>query len=251
MSSFEEQVDGIVRAVLARLADADGAPPAMHPAVRADATATAPMPATNGAQTRESGAERELVIDSPVVSAAALDGKLAGVRRVLIRPRAVLTPSARDLLRGWGVAIATLVAPAGEARPGRPLVLATAETDFDTAWLIRLLARKGVRSEPIARSGLVSAMGELAERVRMNGELGLMLCDCAAAAICLGNRHKGVRAVWGADRAATAKAARAVGANLLAIEPAGKGPFEIVQIVESFLAAGGGACPERFITQLD
>jgi hypothetical protein len=76
------QVESIVREVLAELLG------------RADRT----TPETAG---------RELVLTEKVVSAKEIERRLEGVTRVVIVRGAVVTPSARDLLRSRSIPIAT------------------------------------------------------------------------------------------------------------------------------------------------
>jgi hypothetical protein len=46
---------------------------------------------------------KDLVVDESVISLATLEGRLCGVRRVVIEERAVITPAARDELNDQGI----------------------------------------------------------------------------------------------------------------------------------------------------
>jgi hypothetical protein len=81
------QVESIVREVLAELLS------------RAERT----MPQTAGPETAGS----ELVLTEKVVSAKEIERRLEGVTRVVIVRGAVITPSARDLLRSRSITIAS------------------------------------------------------------------------------------------------------------------------------------------------
>jgi hypothetical protein len=68
--------------------------------------------------------------------------------------------------------------------------------------------------------------------------------------MCLANRQRGVRAVSGADAAAVAAAATAVGANLLVVDPAAAGFFQLKQMAAEFCRGGVRACPAVFRDRL-
>src|SRR5690349_4917540 len=48
----------------------------------------------------------ELYVPAQVVSLARLEGRLAGVTRIVVRPGAIITPAVRDELRARRIAIA-------------------------------------------------------------------------------------------------------------------------------------------------
>ena len=85
-------------------------------------------------------------------------------------------------------------------------------------------------------------MRELAEQVVLGGSKGLLFTDKPAAAVCLANRTRGVRAVaaHGVDDVETDAAS--VAANLLVIRPAGRSTWEQLQMTKTFLASRA-ACP--------
>lgn len=47
--------------------------------------------------------DRDLVLEDHVVALAKLNGRLANVRRVVVKPRAVVTPAVKDELKEKGV----------------------------------------------------------------------------------------------------------------------------------------------------
>src|SRR6478735_7831246 len=106
MNVTPADIERIVREVLGRLA----------PTVRA-----APA-ATNGSTALAPAGS--LVLAGKVVTTADLDGRLDGVTTLLLAPRAVVTPAARDLLRQRGVTVAShLPAVTKSNKPSTPLVL--------------------------------------------------------------------------------------------------------------------------------
>jgi hypothetical protein len=71
-----------------------------------------------------------------------------------------------------------------------------------------------------------------------------------AAALCLANRHPGVRAVRATDIPSTAATAAAVGANLLVANPAECTFFQLKQMLSEFCRGGVRECPEVFKERL-
>ncbi|MGD9723968.1 MAG: hypothetical protein AB7O59_20330 [Pirellulales bacterium] len=66
---------------------------------------------------REStAADGELLITAKVISTRELEHKLKGVTRLVVTRGAVLTPSARDMLREHRISMATAVADESDAR---------------------------------------------------------------------------------------------------------------------------------------
>ncbi len=108
MQEFQDIPDSatlerIVREVLAALgAEAGGSDgtaqdraPAQAPASPKAASAVPAAPQARIVSSREG----ELAIPERVVTATLLEDRLQGIRRLLVRPGAILTPAARDLLR--------------------------------------------------------------------------------------------------------------------------------------------------------
>lgn len=236
-------IDLIVREVLKRLAQmTDGAAPTktVHsvPSTNGQEKITAPQapvaPKPQGV----------LVISDRVVTTAQLQGKLDGIQRVQVVPRAVITPAVRDLLRDRKIEL-QFVEPAATAAAasGPLLVVGVAETSFSPAAVLRNLSQGGVRLEQLARTGLDVVAAELAEQVRLGGSLGVLVTEQTHAALCLANRHAGVRAAWGGCVKGVEKAKQAIGANVLVVSPKGKSTAELEQMLQAFVRAGVPACP--------
>lgn len=221
------KIERIVQAVLDRLAPAPVAP--------------APPPVSGAA----------LTLASLVVTRKDVEGRLDGVQSLALAPRAVVTPSARDYLRERGV---TLVRAAGAATPaaGRvSLSLGVAETACNPAALLEALASQGVEIEQLARTGLANVVFELADQAALGGRSALLLTDDSPAALVLANRRRGVRAVAAGDPLAVGRAIASIGCNFLVVEPAGRGLFQLRQIVLAFVRGGPRACPAAYRQRLD
>lgn len=231
MSDGQLDVDRIVREVLARL-----------PLATSGNGTAAMRPAAPGSSDTPSSTS-ELVLAQRVVTLDVLAGRLQGVRRLGVLPRAVITPAARDYLRQQGVTIG-YVQRHEAAESTSPLVIGTAESDVEPSLLLDSRWESPIQYEQIARAGLVVVVDELTERVARDGRLGVLLTDAGAAAVCLANRRGGVRAILATGTTAVARARASIAANLLVIEPAGRNRYEIRQMLKTFTASGNYACSE-------
>ncbi|MBI2827470.1 MAG: hypothetical protein HYX69_22575 [Planctomycetia bacterium] len=229
----EVDVEGIVREVLARLR-------------RGGAAETPSSDAQPGNNNTSDGhtATDCLTLTDKLVTLATLENRLSGVRRVVLRRGAVVTPSARDALAERGVAV---LHAAGAARGDASLVLGVADLDaaavrFDPAAFATALAREGIEVERLAETGLASVVAELADHVERSGRLAVLLTGRPEAAACLANRRRGVRAVAGRDVRHTTKAIEDTAANLLALLPVGP-TATLARLVKQFCDGWPKPCP--------
>ena len=247
-------VDRVVREVLAELGLAPQAGP---DAAREPGTGRAPAespPSRDGgqapAQETPGQTDGELIVLSQVVTMAELEGRLDTVRRLVVPPQAVVTPSVRDELARKNV---TLVydqpVPVASAH-GVRLVMMVLGSKFDPLALTRALKNEGIQVETQRTDCLVTATDELSCELAKPGTLGLVVSTYPAIALCLANRHQGVRAVWGIDAPQAAADAASVGANLLVVDPKISGVFQMKQMIVQFCRAGPRECPERLRERL-
>jgi hypothetical protein len=185
----------------------------------------------------------DLPVGVRVVALAEITGRLDGVKRLVVRRDAVVTPAVRDELLRRGIALARADSVGPPPAAVRLAVVASG-TDFDPAALIAALGREGMRVEQSASDCLIAAVDRLASEVVMPGTLGLLLTVHVAAGLCVANRLRGVRAIAGPNAAAVAAAADAVGANLLVADPRGVAFFPLKQMVAEFCRGGVRPCPE-------
>ena len=129
------------------------------------------------------------------------------------------------------------------------VVLGVAETSYDAASLAAALMQDCIQIERLAKTGLVSVIEELSEEVRKGGKPALLLTKAGEAALCLANRHRGVRAVAVSDVSTARTSVAAVGANFLVLDPERKSVSVINRIVRDFLAAPK-ECPADFAAVL-
>ncbi len=215
------EIDRIVREVLAELGTAD--------------TACA------------EGANGQLVLSGRVISMSDISGRIEGIRQIVVPPGAIVTPSVRDELRRGNI---TLAFEANSARASQRLVVVTAGNRFDPASLLDSLRKDGIDVTPHTSNCLIESTELLAREINNRNTLGLLLSTHPAAAICLANRHRGVRAVTGSDAAMVAAATDDIGANLLILDPTACGLEQLNQIVSEFHRGAVHDCPEVFRRQL-
>ncbi len=227
------------------------------------ATAGLPVGATAGSSSSAAGArvdkptvappaqDGQLMVTGRVVTLSALDGRWAGIHRLVVPPRAIVTPAVRDELRRRNVALC-FAAPPANGSPATTMLLALVVDGGagDAAQLVAALAGEPVVVRQEDLDCLIAACERLAGVAAAGNGLGLLLTRHAPAAVCLANRHQGVRAVLATDVAPTAAAAAAVGANLLVADPVALGSARLKRIVLDYCRAGARPCPKVFEKQL-
>ena len=223
-SNQRAAVEQIVRQVLAELRTGGRDP------VKAQGMPSLGTPSTNG----------QLTLTTKVITAAALEGRLSNVTHLLVPRGAVFTPAARDELKRFKVTIASTVdvaKPAGDAT----IYLGVAATSYDAKPLSSALSADGVNVQCLGSgplSEIIAALG------KANGnDFALLVTDHAAAALCLANRQRGVRAALGSDPAAIDLAVSTLGPNLLVIEPQARSVFQMKQVIRHWLRGGLPTCP--------
>jgi len=222
-------IDRIVREVLRR----------MELAVPDDAARRA----TGHANVNTSG---ELKLDCRVISLAALEGRLAGVRRVIVAPGAVITPAVKDLLREQqiGLQVGACSANGRERDSGfAPLAVATPWPARACGPLLRGLASAGIELQTLKGSDLASACRQLASAVHRRRALGLILTRQVPLAGCLANRNPAIRAAGAASLDEMLAAREMLGCNVLVLNPHRVSLPEQERMVTAFCRGGIPECP--------
>ncbi len=118
-----------------------------------------------------------------------------------------------------------------------------AETNYEPASLVDVLSRDRVHVERLPQLGLIGVIDELCDAIVKGGQMGLLITGQTAAALCLANRQRGVRAALGNDVQTVVAAVTSVAANLLVIDPVAKSLFELKQIMYAWFHAGRQQVP--------
>ena len=243
-------VERIVREVLARLGQASADGGARGESAESEPPAEKPAPASPSTTD-----DSELVLDGRVVTLDDVTGRLEGIRRVVVSAKAVVTPAVRDELLRRRVTLQKQTLGNGQpsaatAAGSLRLVLIAAGKRFDPAPLVQALTEQSVGVESSSTDCLVAATDQLAEAIRGENTLGLLLSRHPAMAVCLANRHAGVRAVSAPDPPSAATATASVGANLLILDPWGLSAFQLKKTATEFCGSGVRPCPEALRERL-
>ncbi len=243
-------IDRIVREVLAELGLSASPPCACSAAddvSAADAVASASRPAEPPAPPRSAG---DVVVADRVVTLAGIGERLSSARRLVVPPRAVVTPAVRDELLRRNVTLVVEENSAIATTTGGKLALTVLGSRIDPKPLADELGREGMTVEVQRFDCLIRATDDMARRLAGAGTAGVLLANYGAVAMCLANRHRGVRAILASDESRTATDAVSVGANVLVVEPRRTAPEVMRQIVTAFCRQGPGECPEELRDRL-
>jgi hypothetical protein len=237
MPQTSNDIERIVREVIARLGDC----PSFRPSENGTVPFTAVKKSAPQAESAKPQAANELLVSSRVVTMAEIGPRLDGVRRVVVAPGAIVTPSVREELQKRQIGLVSTAADPRGTKPAVGLIVIATGT-IDPEPLARTLGRDGIETEKL--DCLISACDTLAERIASGGVLGVLLTVHTAAAMCLANRLPGVRAVLGVSADTVAGDAVAVGANLLVVDPSSRGFWALKQITDRFVQSGPLPCPD-------
>ena len=186
-----------------------------------------------------------------VITADLLQSRLNGAQRVRVGLRAILTPSARDLLRARNV---ELIREAGGSTAGgatgKPAVrwqALVSRTRTQAEAVIENLQATGVAWE-LHLTGLPHEAARQAASALCRGEAAgvVVFAEHADVVACLANRNPAVRAASVATAQHTTGVRQHLGANLLAINPVGRSFFELRTMLNAFTAAGAPQPPAHW-----
>lgn len=247
MSLSQPEIERIVREVMRRLespaAAADGAPcPSAAPASRSGGAAETPA-----AEQSDEG-PATLSVDQRLVTFELLRGSLASLRRVRVRPDAVVTPLARDELKERRIELVRGAEPLANAAHV-PVVLGVcwaALTNTGGRHLEAALRECGARVEATFEGEETQVIPRVTEALADGRRLGVLISGQPAAAACWANRSAGVRGVYGTEPGIVRQAVRAMAANLLLVCPRS----ELAPLLQAFLRPGPWTCPEPWNTRL-
>ena len=249
MVNLTFDIDTIVRQVLADLGG-KGAPSKVPPPV----------------QLPQAGSDKTTTLRLPdsLVTLALLEGRLDGVREVVISPKAVVTPSVRDLLYKKEIRIQKerlqasdfrLQEETTEAQSLPPEVRSPKPEACCEVWLglhqlkrepemllgfLQGHAGKGaLRSATLVRESfacIIETTQAAAKRLAESETLrAIIVTNHSAAAMVLANRHAAIRAVLGETVDQTAHDAAMVGANLLVLHADRLGAYRMKETALAFL----------------
>ncbi len=231
MSLVPGDIEQIVQRVLERLRAPAGNPPApAAAAVTPLAAAAQPAPC---------------VFTDAVVTSEMLAERLAGARQILVGPRTIITPAARDFLRAAGVTCTKQATDAAAGPPARWKVLYTQAGPGVQAALDHLPAAVQWERQ---LSGTVAEVVSTAVSALCRAEADgvVVLTPEPDRVACLANRHSNIRAAVIATAATAAAIRQSLSPNLVAIDAASRSVFEIRNLLRTIVAAGRPAPPPHW-----
>jgi hypothetical protein len=204
--------------------------------VVAAATPVIPIPSAVASQ------PDDLVLDESVVTLQMLDGRLKQIHRVLVRPRAVVTPSVRDELKKRNIRLEYRqeeTVPTKSA--GELLIVRCAQSPTAVETARELNTPDGARV--IVCDDLRSAAHTLASTVRDARRIGVLLTDETWLAVSLVNRSPVVRGACVRSVDEARAAITALGANVLIVDPAAVAGHVWNELLDVFRADLPRRCP--------
>jgi len=180
----------------------------------------------------------------PVVTANMLDDLLRSGTPIVLAKGALVTPAARDWLKGHAVPVTWQETPAGS---GRSLAVVMDPKLPELRLMRTLLDRSGGLVEVIepAPGAIAAATRRLCGKVR-RGETGkgVVFAADGAVPVCIANKCPGIRAALGMNVPMVEEAGRELAINVLVIEYPGQTPYLMRQMIDRFAAGPTMARPE-------
>lgn len=158
------------------------------------------------------------------------------VRVVRVPRRAVITPAAREWAREMSIAWERCDRPSPRHAPAT-LCLGTCDVPWRAALLAAELTRRGVNVHVLPPLGLATVVAELADGVVRGGARGLLVTPHAAAAACLANRHRGMRAAVLARPGELPDLLASMAVNVLVVAPESMSRFALLRLAQQLAAA--------------
>lgn len=241
MAGQELDLEAIVREVcrrLEQLSDAGAANMNVEAETMKQASAkpVAQRPTTEAAQ---------LKLTDRTITMGHIAGRLDGVKELLVPAGTVVTPSVRDELRKRQIVLRTANTQAADTAIRAALVLGVAGSLDRAGAAVAAVQAEGGAAERTDHDCVLEVVRQVTQAIAAQSRIGVVLTDRPAAALCLANRHKGIRAAWGVNAAAVRDAASLIGANLLVVDPAQHGVHELRAMIREFWG-GRHDCPDDY-----
>lgn len=241
MAGLELDLKAIVREVLRRLQQLSDA----GVAGAGDGAGTENQALAKPALREPAVDPAQLQLAERTITMGLVAGRLGGVKEVLIPAGAVVTPSVRDELRKRQIAMRTKDASSEASTIRADLVLGVAGgVDRTGAAAAAVQAEAGAAAR-IDNDCVLEVVRQVTQAVAAQPRIGLVLTDRPAVALCLANRQASIRAAWGVNVASVRDATKLIGANLLVVNPARHGVYELRGMIREF-AGGRHDCPKVY-----
>jgi hypothetical protein len=164
------------------------------------------------------------------------------VRQIIVTPKAIVTPAARDELKHRNVRLLRQ----GEAGAnkqantnqlaGTTLLATNLAADYQPLSLAQLMSAYGAGVQHHPASALPGIVASESQRVVNEAKKAVWFTSQPAHAVCLANRHAGVWAVQATVENDVASAMNTIAANVLVINPQGKSQYALRKMIDAFVA---------------
>jgi hypothetical protein len=232
------EIERIVRQVLAELRAAEVGPERQR--------AEADSGATQSDEVQKQGC----VITERVVTLATLDGRLNGASVLTVPRGAVITPAVRDELKSRSIRLEFANASNnGNAKGVVDLLVGIADVPDDVGVVTKIIQDHvtGIAAvQSIQQTDLRTLMSRMAHWLDSRPSLAVVLTRRPAAAACLANRHRGLRAVWANTPKALTQAMSTIAPNVVTYNPAEHSASVQRTMLREFVSGGTRDCPEEF-----
>lgn len=244
-----DEIRLLVAEVIRRLRSAAPAPAGVTPGLAASTPAPRPNPpqpaptAPALAPTTPALAPGGVSIAERVIAAATIDRLAPGTARIVVDPRAVITPSARERLADLGIAVDRGSAPMAPSVVARPFLLARVDCPADGSSAARI-ARALPSVQQLPATGMADVIEALSLQASRDAARGLLFTGRPAVALILANRSRSLRAVTARDAVALLAAARDAAANLLVVNPREWSAGALERVAVEFVRLDAALPPE-------
>ncbi|MGH7199482.1 MAG: hypothetical protein ACREJB_02685 [Planctomycetaceae bacterium] len=189
------------------------------------------------------------MLTEPVVTAAVLEerlnGSAGGVRRIRIGSKAVVTPSARELLKHKNIRCLRDVAAAKSSNPVNPTAAWTAVAVASTPAVGSVLKRSDGLTESVTAESDSEAVAAAIRAIGRSGTAGVVVFTTRPAAVaCRANRDETVRAAAVYSLRQLQSVREQLGPNMLCINPQSHSLIELRNLLRAIASVTALAPPD-------
>jgi hypothetical protein len=192
----------------------------------------------------------ELLLSVRLVTLDVIADRLEGIRRVIVGPKTVVTPAARDALRQRKIELSRNLHAQNPSAARLKNIVVAESVKMEAKTLADALRAESIEVQCSSTDCILAAVDQLAVELAKGDSLGLLLTPHTAAALCLANRLPGVRAVPGNEAQRLEAELCSVGANLLVVDPQKLAFFKLFRMTGEFFRGGIRPCPDAFKKRL-
>jgi hypothetical protein len=174
--------------------------------------------------------EKELVVESRVLSLSELKDRIDTVRKIIVSPKTVVTPSVKDVLRKRNIELSTKISVA-VAEKTKPLWLGVYPPGVLPQKLSERIKKEfGLTASPF---GTLLELIDEAEHCVKTGR-GVALSNKSATVLHTANRREKIRAILGYEPRQTQTDTAELDANLLVVDPVRVGEFRVIELIKAY-----------------